>query len=265
MFIIKKIILITIFDLVFKKKCYFFLLNFLLIFGEISAQYPDVREKVTNLPNFDDRILHYGYYLGFNEYDFKFEYDESFYSNLGSKDIETIPKSGFNIGLIGDLRLNKFFNLRFEPGLYYTQRELIYPSEPLFNDLYDFDENRDTKRNIKSTYIHLPLILKINMKRINNFRPFLLTGFSYDYNLSSNQKNRDDNLTNVFRTTTNSFNYELGLGFDFYLYYFKFSPSIRGIFSFENELIKDQDPFSPWTGKILNMFSRGIAINLTFE
>ena len=92
MFIIKKIILITIFDLVFKKKCYFFLLNFLLIFGEISAQYPDVREKVTNLPNFDDRILHYGYYLGFNEYDFKFQYDESFYSNLGSKDIETIPK-----------------------------------------------------------------------------------------------------------------------------------------------------------------------------
>ena len=161
MFIIKKIILITIFDLVFKKKCYFFLLNFLLIFGEISAQYPDVREKVTNLPNFDDRILHYGYYLGFNEYDFKFEYDESFYSNLGSKDIETIPKSGFNIGLIGDLRLNKFFNLRFEPGLYYTQRDLIYPSEPLFNDLYDFDENRDTKRNIKSTYIHLPLILRL--------------------------------------------------------------------------------------------------------
>ena len=43
--------------------------------------------------------------------DFKFQYDESFYSNLGSKDIETIPKSGFNIGLIGDVRINEFFNL----------------------------------------------------------------------------------------------------------------------------------------------------------
>ena len=65
-------------------------------------------------------------------------------------------------------------------------------------------------------------------------------------------------MTNVFRTITNSLNYELGLGFDFYLFYFKFSPSIRGIFSFENELIMDEDPYSPWTGKILNMFSRKI-------
>ena len=142
----------------FIKKHFLSILSIIIISENISAQYPDVREKVTNLPNFDDRIIHYGYYLGFNKYDFKFEYDDSFYSNLGSKDIETIAKSGFNIGLIGDLRLTEFFNLRLEPGLYYTQRDLIYPVEPLFNDLYDFNENQDTKRNIKSTYIHLPLI-----------------------------------------------------------------------------------------------------------
>ncbi len=249
----------------FKKNHFYLIISFLIIITKnVFAQYPDVREKVTNLPNFDDRLIHYGYFLGVNQYDFKFEYDKSFYDNLGSKDIETIPKSGFNIGLIGDLRINEFFNLRLEPGLYYTQRDLIYPEEPLFNDVYKY-EPRDLKRNIKSTFIHLPLILKINMRRINNFRPFLLTGLSFDYNLSSNEKNRDDNLTNVFRTVTKSLNYELGLGFDFYLNYFKFSPSIRGIFSFENELIPDQDSNSPWTGKILNMLSRGIAINLTFE
>mgnify|MGYP001228563450 FL=1 len=60
-------------------------------------------------------------------------------------------------------------------------------------------------------------------------------------------------------------NYELGFGFDFYLTYFKFSPSIRGIFSIENELIPDSNPTSPWTGNIINMFSRGVAINFTFE
>jgi len=103
------------------------------------------------------------------------------------------------------------------------------------------------------------------MRRINNFRPFIITGVSLDYNLSSNSKNRDDNLSNIFRTSTRNLNYELGLGFDFYLFYFKFSPSIRGIFSTENELIPDQDINSPWTGKILNMLSRGIAVNLTFE
>jgi len=92
-----------------------------------------------------------------------------------------------------------------------------------------------------------------------------MAGFSTDFNLSSNSKNRDDNASNVFRTTAQNLNYELGLGFDFYLYYFKFSPSLRGIFSFQNELVPDTDPNSPWTGIINSIFSRGIAIIITFE
>ena len=161
--------------------------------------------------------------------------------------------------MIGDLRLNTYFNIRFEPGLYFSKRELEYPN------VVGFENETDKIREIKSTYIHLPLILKVSAKRINNFRPFVMAGFSTDFNLSSNNKNRDDNASNVFRTTAQNLNYELGLGFDFYLYYFKFSPSIRGIFSFQNELIPDANPNSPWTGIINSMFSRGIAIIITFE
>jgi len=40
---------------------------------------------------------------------------------------------------------------------------------------------------------------------------------------------------------------------------------LRGIFSFQNELIPDADPTSPWTGKINKMLSRGIAVIITFE
>ena len=203
--------------------------------------------------------MHYGYFLGTNQYDFKFEYVPEYYTTMNYKDIAVESKSGFNVGLIGDLRINEFFNLRLEPGLYYSKRDLIYP------EFSEFEKDGDLRREVKSTYIHLPLILKINVRRINNFRPFLLAGISTDFNLSSNAKNTDDNLSNVFRTVSQNLNYELGLGCDFYLVYFKFSPSIRGIFSFQNELMPDNDPNSPWTGKILNMFSRGFAINLTFE
>ena len=223
------------------------------------GQYPTLRERVINLPNFDKKVMHYGYFLGTNQYDFKFEYVPEYYTTLNYKDIAVESKSGFNVGLIGDLRINEFFNLRLEPGLYYSKRDLIYP------EFSEFEKDGDLRREVKSTYIHLPLILKINVRRINNFRPFLLTGISTDFNLSSNEKNTDDNLSNVFRTVSQNLNYELGLGFDFYLVYFKFSPSIRGIFSFQNELMPDNDPNSAWSGIILNMFSRGFAINLTFE
>ena len=231
-----------------------------IIFTHLSiAQYPEVKEKIINLPNFDNKVLHYGYFLGTNQYDFKFEYIDTYYTELMYNDISVNQKNGFNVGLIGDLRINNFLNLRFEPGLYYNQRELVYP------EYFEFTRESDRFREIKSTYIHLPLYLKINAKRINNFRPFLLLGGSSDFNLSSNENNSDDNASNVFRTTTKSFNYELGLGFEFYLYYFKFSPSLRGIFSLQNELIQDTNEESPWTKNIINMFSRGVSLIITFE
>ncbi len=226
-----------------------------------NAQYPKVREAIINLPTFDDRFLHYGYFVGVNTYDFKFSYDKDYYE-VKFKDIETQSSTGFNVGLIGDLRVNKYINIRIEPGLYYSKRDLIFNKHPLFTD------ESDRFREVKSTYIHLPLIIKFSTARINNLRPFVLAGISTDFNLSSNHKNIDDNFSNVFRTEPQNFNYEIGLGFDFYLFYFKFSPSIRGIFSMQNELIPDNviDPAdSPWTGVIEKMVSRGFAINLTFE
>lgn len=233
---------------------------FCLLANGLFAQYPNVKERIINLPNFDKRPVHYGYFLGINQYDFKFDYVDSYYKDMMYKDIVVIQKKGFNVGLIGDLRINDYFNVRFEPGLYYNLRELVYPEYP------QFIKESDRNREVKSTYIHLPIYIKINAKRINNFRPFLLAGFSSDFNLSSNAKNSDDNASNVFRTSAKNLNYELGLGFEFYLYYFKFSPSFRGIFSFQNELIPDEvGQASPWTGNIINMFSRGVSLIITFE
>lgn len=59
--------------------------------------------------------------------------------------------------------------------------------------------------------------------------------------------------------------YEVGFGIDFYLEYFKFSPSIRGVFSLNDELIRDNDPNSPWTSSVEAMQTRGIFINFTFH
>lgn len=240
-----------------KRKLTLFLGLFASLF--LAAQYPQVRERVKNLPQFDDRFIHYGYFVGLNDYSFNFDYSPFYYREENYPDIEITSGTGFTIGLIGDMRINEFVNLRLEPGLYYAQRDLLYPEFP------GFETENDRIREVKSTYIHLPLLLKFNARRINNFRPFLLAGVSTDFNLSSNKKNSDDNFGNVFRTESQNLNYEIGIGFDFYLFYFKFSPSIRGIFSLQNELMPDNTPNSPWTGNIVNMVSRGVVLNLVFE
>ena len=61
------------------------------------------------------------------------------------------------------------------------------------------------------------------------------------------------------------FFYELGFGIDLYLEWFKFTPSIRGIFAISDELVRDDDPISPWTGNIDFMKTSGVLINFTFQ
>lgn len=127
-----------------------------------QAQYR--RDPIINLENFDLDRVHWGYFLGFNQYDFKFDYEDSF------ADVQVAKSTGFNVGLIGDLRINDYLNLRLEPGLYYTQRSLYFPG---------FVEERDYFREVKSTYVHIPLLLKVSTKRLNNFKPFLVGGVSH--------------------------------------------------------------------------------------
>ena len=204
--------------------------------------------KISNLQNFDQKKIHFGYYIGLNNYNYKLDY----LNNPNSDERIKIKNSfGFNVGLIGDLKLRKNLNLRFEPGLKTNKLNVLYPN--------------GEEREIKSTYIQLPLLLKYSAKRYNNIRPYVLGGLSTSFNLSSNQDNPQDNASNVFRVKTNTFYYELGFGMDFYLQYFKFSPSIRGVFSLKDELIPDNTSTSIYTGNIDKMSTRAIFINFSFH
>ena len=210
--------------------------------------------KIENLQNFDKQKLHFGYFIGFNQYNYKLDYKIN--PNYATWIEESI---GINIGLIGDLRINEYINLRFEPGLHTNKLNLR------FNERSKFTQNSDTIRSVKSSYIHIPLLIKLSTKRLDNFRPYLIGGVSTSFNLSSNQNSPEDNKNNVFRLKANNLYYELGFGIDFYLQYFKFSPSIRGVFSLKDELVPDDDVASPWTGNIENLSTRGFFINLTFH
>jgi hypothetical protein len=52
---------------------------------------------------------------------------------------------------------------------------------------------------------------------------------------------------------------------DFYFYYFKFSPSIRGVFAINNELKNDDNANSPWTKPVDYFGTRGIFVKFTFQ
>lgn len=208
------------------------------------------KDPIINLENFQKSKVYYGFYMGFNSYDFKIDYKKP------GPDIQIKTSTGFNVGIVGDLKLQEYINLRFEPGLYYSTRELMFPN---------FTTESDALRQVNSTYIHLPLLLKFSSLRTGNIRPYILGGLSTTLNLSSNSKSIDDNLQQRFRVKPWTTNYEMGFGIDFFSPYFIFSPSIRGVFGLKDELIRDNDLNSPWTSNIESIKSRAVFINFTFH
>lgn len=219
---------------------------------EVNAQFGSMfgKDPIINLENFDKQRVHWGYFLGFNNYDFKFDY------KTPGADVQVQSQTGFNVGLVGNLRLHEYFDLRFEPGLYFNQRNLTFPG---------FTTEIDGLREVKSTYIHFPLLLKFSSERIGNIRPYLVGGVGTALNLSSNADAKDDNMNNRFRMIKWTNFYEVGIGIDLYFEYFKFSPSIRGVFSIDDELVRDNDPNSPYTSNIDAMQTRAVFINFTFH
>ncbi|MDT8347579.1 MAG: porin family protein, partial [Flavobacteriaceae bacterium] len=211
-----------------------FLLFVMLGINALQAQLFG-KERLLNIENFDKDRFTWGYYLGFNNLDFKVEYFEP------TEELEVSPSTGFNVGLIGDMRIHEYLNLRFEPGLIISNRNVVFPQ---------IQDEVDRLREITSTYIYMPIVMKFSTKRLNNFKPFVTAGISTAINLSSEENNPSDNSSGQFRMKESSYFYEIGFGIDLYLYYFKFTPSIRGVFAFSDELVRDFDPNSPWTGNI---------------
>lgn len=209
------------------------------------------KEVIEYQTKFDNKTIHWGYYLGLNQKTFKISYTDA------DTYIEVEPNVGFNVGLIAGWRMNKNITLRFEPGLSSNTKTLAFTNIE--------GGEKDSIRQIGGTYLRLPILLKFNTNRLGNTRPYVIGGFSYDHNFSSNENNIDDNSSGEFRMKTSNFSYEVGIGVDLYLPYFVFSPSIRGIFAINNELVYDEDPNSPWTGNIDYLGTRGLFINLAFH
>jgi hypothetical protein len=212
------------------------LLCALLFSGGIQAQFSD--DRVKNIPTEDDKKLNWGYFLGLNRYGFAIEYE----ATAASIDqIVVAEQTGFQVGLIGEYRINNFTDLRLEPGLVISSRTL---------------ENLSDLPKAKSTYINLPLLLKVSAQRFANVKPYVVAGPSVSINLNSQEKTIPQ--ADVLPTKTLNYGYELGIGVDLYMPYFKFSPSIRGVFGQSNELA------STLPG-VQGIYTRGVFLMLTFE
>ena len=84
------------------------------------------RPHIENLPKYDLRPYHFGFSLCLNKMDFAIHPVPNYHSFDSLFAIHAIPQWGFNIGIVSNLRIFEYGDLRFLPTLSFGTRILDY-------------------------------------------------------------------------------------------------------------------------------------------
>jgi len=239
----------------------------------VSAQFRPNSDREWNRTEQDEKKFSFGYFLGANLMSYKVS-PKAQNNNLpdaisgddgvnehGLLYLGQENSPGFSVGLIGKLKLNDNFAMKTEPGVHFGQRTLIFKNLESFNTIDD----AILKREVKSTYIEIPLLLNISGDRWYNTKPYIQGGFGYALNLQSNEDKEDDNAVGVFRTNTHNFNWQAELGIEIYFKRFKLTPALKGMFFFNNELVPDDNTTIGYANTLNSLQTRAVVFSLKFE
>lgn len=213
---------------------------------------------VPNLLKYDKRPFHFGFSLGYNLFDYRISSkpDLSEYDSLMV--VNTHAMSGFSLGIVTNLRLGKYFDLRFVPGLSFGDRYINYTIR------YSSGNELVTAKDLESVYLDLPIMFKYKSSRmLNNIRAYVLAGGQYTFDMiSAKKKKAPDNGDVVLKLNPHDVQAQVGVGFDFYCTYFKFTTEFKMSFGFLNMLVPEDNMYAT---SVTSLKAKNMQISFIFE
>jgi hypothetical protein len=213
-----------------------------------------------NLTSYYGDRIHFGFYLGVNRTNFIITTVNNWQTLAGDslKTILSSPSTGFNLGIVSELRLQQYVTLRFLPDIAFGQRNLEYH--------FAGQDTFDIVKKVESTFLDFPLNVKIRSKRFGNFAAYMIGGGKYTLDLASQKGVNNTGLPlsqQVVKLNKHDFAIEAGAGVDFFLPYFKFGIEVKASLGLKNMLVPDSTSILSTTIDRLN--SKVFLVSFTFE
>jgi len=175
---------------------------------------------------------------------------------------------GFQVSIVSDLRLSENWNLRFLPGISFGSREIWF---------YEYDAgvvgdpveipHVSNPVPLGPAFLDFPLHFKYRSKRVNNYRPYVVGGLNFRYDMSAKKPGiYDSDSDEYLKFKRGDLYFEFGFGIDNYLKYFKFAPEIKGAVGLMNVIDPDgRNPHPEFANSISYARSYIIMLNFHFE
>lgn len=244
-----------------------------------------------NMPRYDDEPYHFGFILGYNQMLLSIDYIDNYQniihlpnelpssnnlegtndiflnSNFKVTDINPQMTHGFSVGIVGNLRLAKYFDLRLIPTLSFGERRIMYKivslqEDPINGSITEVTKNINSTTH--STFIEFPLQVKYRSKRYNNSAAYIIAGANYKIDMASQKKYYDETSGRPKALSINRHDLaaEVGAGFDFYTGYFKLGVELKMSYGLLNVAKKDNYMF---TNSFDNLRNKTFQLSFTFE
>lgn len=218
----------------------------LLAYLPVSAQ----KERMNNAEH-DDKPYYFGITLGFNAAQYRVVQSQYFITNDTIKGITPLWRPGFQLGIMGNLKLNDFIDVRTIPSFVLREKALRFTTQ----------QDTSFTNAFESILFSMPMELKFKSDRMTNFRFYVCTGVKFDYDFNANTRSRRPD--EIIKVKPMDFGYNLGLGFEFYFPNFIFSPEIKVSNGLVNSL--DRDSEEPTNKAIDKLTTRMIIISFHIE
>lgn len=217
-------------------------------------------KRPQNLPAFDYKPLHWGFTVGLNYMDFGIQRKDA--ANFVYGDVMGFQPAGFQVNVVSDLRLTDYWTLRFLPGINLGSRRMVYHS------ISGGTATEDESFNIISSFLDFPLLLKYRSERVNNYRPYVIGGISFRYDMSARKEfDLDEDDPDLILLKPADLYLELGFGVDNYLQFFKYSTELKLAIGLRNILETDNAfPGKPeYLESLTSLRSFMVMLNFHFE
>jgi hypothetical protein len=217
----------------------------------------------------DDKALSYGFFLAAHTNYYRLRYSEAFLDRnvLGMNQIQSIVPvytPGFSLGFLAVVRFHDQLNLLFTPkvGFYEFKTDVnTFSDVPTNENGIDNNLGRSTQRIVtEATMVEFPLLFKYKAQRFNNNRMFFTAGGSAMFRT----KAQDEADLELLVTTGRDFTIDMGMGFDFYFKFFKFSPEIRFSHGMTN-LYKPEASDPAFAAAIESLRRKSVTLYLHFQ
>jgi len=229
----------------------------IIFLGFLFTTLSSKAQKDLNRPDHDNLPYYFGLTFGYANMNLHTEKDPRFLQYDSILSVDPGSSGGFSAGLLGTLKLSNRFELRTAPQLIIGGAKTFTYSLKYPNSL----EAPIEKKTLTSTIFTLPIQVKFNSDRIDNFRVYMLGGLTYDLDLASNSNER--NAEDLIKLNKKDYSMEAGVGFNFFLKFVTVSPEIKIHYGLTN--IHDRDPDLKFSNVLGSLQSRMINFSINIE